>query len=102
MDFIFPDPERHRQCAKRFFCRQKRHGGTFDGRKYTGKIVTSHFADKIVRAKHLRAQQFGHAIAHGIADVVTPNRVDSADHAAIDQQHGQKSSVGQPFLHFAS
>ena len=101
-DFVVADPERRIQRAQRFLRRQERYGGTFDGRKNAGKTVAAHLADQITRAQYIGTQQLRDAVTHRIANVVAPCRIDAADQAAVDEQHGQISAVNPSFLDLAA
>ena len=97
IDFVLADPERGIQRPQRLGRRQHRHGGTIDDGEDAGKIVPAQLAEQIVRTQHVGTQQSRDARAHRIAHLVAPHRVDAADHAAFDEQHGKMSAVGPAF-----
>ena len=98
IDFFLADPEWRVQRAQGLLSREQRYGGTLDGRKHAGDVISAHVADKIVRAEHVSAQRRRNPGAHGVADMVTPQRIDLPHHPALHEQHGQIPAVGAPLL----
>ena len=94
IDFLVAGPERDIQRAQGFIGRQKGDGRPIDRREHAGELVPAQFAKKISGPQHIRAKHGHHPLAHGIADVIAPDRIDASDHPTFDEKYRQGVAVG--------